>query len=187
MRIIMASLLAWAALAAGASAQDFVAQPGLSNLSVDLDTQTGNYSEWADRDLCGINALRAQITIPRLGQDQRWIPAASFFVRRGDNFVGIQFASPARLRPFSAELVQHTGGTTVQTPLNQSFVLDQPVDVALDWTAAGMVTVTVAGQSRQIDLGGAPDSVSISNSTSEAAIQPLRLGHVGPAPVCAAH
>lgn len=171
-------------LAGSASAQTFEASPGFRNLSFDLDTFSGAYSTWEDSDLCGLSALRAIFTAPRLGGDNRWVPAVNFVVMRGNERVGVQFSAPTRSRPFAANFVHFNTGQSERIPLTAPLNLEQPTNVGFDWTADGAVTVTVGTESHTLRLSGPVEKIQISNSTGELKILELHLGHVGPAPSC---
>lgn len=184
MRICLIALGVALGLVGSASAQTFEASPGFRNLSFDLDTFSGAYSKWEDSDLCGLNALRATFTAPRLGRDGRWVPAVNFLVGRGTERVGVQFSAPTRSRPFVANFVHFNTGQRESIPLTAPLDLEQPTSVAFDWTADGAVTVTAGLESRTLHLSGPVEKIQISNSTGELSVQQLQLGHVGPAPSC---
>jgi hypothetical protein len=180
----MEMLLAWMLLGTSALAQDFVPAPGLAALSIDLDTEEGHYAEWRTGDLCSVNALRASVTVPRLGVHERWAPAVNFFVARGQERVGVQFSAPERVRPFIADFVHYGATAQERTPLQGAFAFETPVQVELTWTPEGVVTINVGDDTAVLSLGGAPDAVAISNSTGEAIISPFQLGRVGPSLQC---
>jgi hypothetical protein len=76
-----AILVAQLAVMPSAQAQSrFQASPGLANLRLDLDTEGGNFSS-LQMSPCGLNAIRATITMPRLGNNARWLPVTSIAAR----------------------------------------------------------------------------------------------------------
>jgi hypothetical protein len=185
MRIAIIAVCAWVWIFGEVTAQTFTPAPGLGAMSIDLDTDDGKYSQWGIGDLCGINALRASMNAPRLGLHQRWAPGVNFFVERGTERVGVQFSARDRTRPFTANFVHFDSPRRAEeTPLDHRFGLEGPVEIALDWTQDGSVIISVDSEVRTLRLAGAPERVTISNSTGEATINPLRLGRTGPATEC---
>jgi hypothetical protein len=189
MKQLRGGLLAFAVLAGvyPAAAQTFTPAPGLGSMRLDLDTQEGNSSQWELKDLCGVNAVRATLTSPRLGSDRRWAPVINFHVRRGTETANLQFAAMDRAPPFLVRVLHSNGDTRSQAAtLPVTFRGDAPVEVAVDWTQDGQVTMRVGDVEGRLQLSGAPTSFAITNSTGEAMFDPLRIGYVGEPPSCSA-
>ena len=165
-----------------ASADDLTTVPSLGNTVLDLDTGNGNYSQWKISDLGAINSLRTTLQVHRLGDDPRWAPGVTITVGNKDEYVIFQLVSATRQPPLTMHMAYYAGDKIAG---DQSFAttvgLNEKLDVSVDWTRAGSVTVRLGGgETQTLSLKSPPTSLSISDSTGEAEFNPLRIGHVGP-------
>jgi hypothetical protein len=177
-----AALLALAlAAVVPAHAGTFVPVPQLADMALDQDTANGKYSVWRIARPEALNAIRTTIQVHRLGQDDRWAPGFGIFLKSGNKVVAFQIFSDTRQPPLTMHLFAGTDGTSTE---DQSFAamlgLDQKLDVAVDWTADGVVTVEAGGEKHTIALGAPVTSVEFIGSTGEAEFSPLQIGRTSP-------
>lgn len=171
----------------GLSAAEFAPQPGLRNLSIDLDTFSGSFSVWETKDLCGLNAVRGEVVVSRLGEDERWAPAVTISIKRGNEMAGLRLTSANRQRPFALEFLSPDAGAPGGgSPHGALFDLDKPTPFAMEWTPDGRATVHFGDAVGVVKLSGPPEKVAFGDSTAEATFDPVTFGHIGPAPVCSA-
>jgi hypothetical protein len=185
--IVKASILAAVlmATAAGAHAGEFKAASHGSYL-IDLDTQDGNFALWRTEDVGDINALRAHITLARKGSG-KYLPVVTLRIGRGDKSVMLQLAA----FPKSGPLVGFVQDGEKKDDPNQQLIMlapefQEPFDVHVRWTPEGKVSFDIYDKANkaigqgfehhEIDLGGAPTSVEITNSTGEVEFNKLELG-----------
>jgi hypothetical protein len=176
------TLLALAVVAAApAYADAFVPVPQLADMVLDQDTANGKYSVWRIAHPETLNAIRTAVQVHRLGQDDRWAPGFGIFLKSGDKEVAFQIFSDTRQPPLAMHLFANKDGTTTE---DQKFAatlgLDQKLDLAIDWTADGVVTVEAGGEKHTIALGAPVTSVDFSSSTGEVEFNPLQIGRTGP-------
>ncbi len=177
-----AALLALALVAAvPVHADTFVPVPQLSDIVLDQDTGNGKYSVWRIAHPETLNAIRTTVQVHRLGQDDRWAPGFGIFLKSGNKEVAFQIFSGTRQPPLAMHLFANKGGATAE---DQNFAatlgLDQKLDVAIDWTADGTVTVEAGGEKHTIALGAPVTSVEFICSTGEVEFSPLQIGRTGP-------
>jgi hypothetical protein len=176
---VAASLLLW--LSGTAEADDLKTVPSLGNTVLDLDTGNGNYSQWKIDDLGTVNSLRTTLQVHRLGDDPRWAPSVTIVVGNKDENVSFQVLSATRQPPLTMHMGHYVAGKLAEDrSFTKTVDLNEKLDVAVDWTAAGVVTVTLGdGETQTFSLKAAPTSLSIDGSTGEAEFNPLRIGHAG--------
>jgi hypothetical protein len=156
--------------------------------ALDQDTLGGAYSSWRVQDLSGMNALRARVTVARLGQDPKWSPVFSVFLKNNGGRAQLQLTALNGV--LTAIASSWVGDKQKQTEL---FVLGpepgEAFDLDVDWTAAGSVTFVIRDKANakvngferhEVSMPGAPTTLEIGDSTGEWALDPLRLGHAGP-------
>jgi hypothetical protein len=187
MRIGKCSFIAGiAALVLGLSevvlADDLTAVPSLGNTVLDFDTGNGKFSAWQIHDLGAINSLHTTLQVHRLGDDPKWAPTFTITVANAGEKVIFQILSATRQPPLIMHLASYSGDKVAE---DQNFTttigLDEKLDVSIDWTAAGIVTVRLGGgETRTLALKTPPTSLEITGSTGEVEFNPLRIGHAGP-------
>lgn len=172
-----------------AAAQTFVAAPN-SSFVLDFDSEDGNYSLWRVADLSGANALRTRATFVRKGQHDQYAP--SFTIAVGDDSAQARISISAA--PRSGPLIVETALTQGQERSQEdNFALtphfQEAFDLHVDWTQDGLVTFTVFSRAaqavngyerHQVDLGRAPNTLSITGSTGEVLFDPVQLGRTAP-------
>lgn len=190
--IIAASLVAAVSLQAMPSfAQTFTAAPGRT-FKLDLDTADGNYSQWATAELTGINAVRVKMAMRRAGADKQYAPSFRFAVESGEDsaaFRAVALGKGAK-RILVVYATRIVGGKKTDEMFFTQIELDEVVDLAIDWTAGGKVqfaltskatrAINGAAETHTVDLGKSPDSLAISNSTSELEILEFKPGTLTP-------
>jgi hypothetical protein len=153
----------------------------LGSTALDFDTQDGAYSFWRVATLDSINAIRTTFQAHRLGQDPRWAPAFTIALVSGSNRIDFRIASDTRRAPLTMRITRFEGGKPGEDQAFETTIgLDEKLDLAVDWTPAGDVTVTAGQEAHSIALGAAVTSVEFYGSTGEAEFDPLRLGHFAP-------
>ena len=181
MKAIAFAAAALAILAGCASAETFVPLPVLGSTVLDFDTDAGKYSGWEVADLGSVNAVRLTVQVHRLGQDPRWAPTFNVRVSNGDHWAALRLESLDRQAPVAVVLASgEKDKPAVEAPLSAPLALDTPLEVAIDWTADGKVTIRAGAQAKTVDLGGAPKSLSFTGSTGEIEFNPLKIGRVTP-------
>jgi hypothetical protein len=148
-------------------AQSFSASPG-QNLELDLDTPDGHFSSWDKKDLGSLSAVRATISIPRLGNDPKYGP---YFTVRVD----------VSGKPYGVRMVRAAGASRVslqsyyREPKNPDVVVstfkrtigvNEQIDIELSWKD-GRLSVRVGDEISEIPLPAPVSYVSISSSTGE--------------------
>lgn len=179
-RVLSGLLLLWAAPAVAAGA--FAPAAPLGSTVLDLDVKSGNYSTWRIDDASGINAIRTTLQIHRLGADDpRWAPAFTITLKNGDALVTFQIQSEHRQPPLSLHFEANRGDEEID---DQTFTftlgLDEKLDVAIDWTADGTVSIKAGPEKRTIALGVPIKAVSFGASTGEVEFNPLQIGTSAP-------
>jgi len=164
-----------------AYAETFTPIPALGNSVLDFDTQSGNYSGWQIADVGSINAIRTTLQVHRLGNDPRWIPTFSIILANSDRNVVFQLVSPKDDPPLFMFLKRHEGGKSAdEQQFSTTVGVDEKLDVSIDWTPDGTVTVRAGEETRTINLGAPVTSLQLSGSTGEIEFNPLRIGHAAP-------
>lgn len=91
------------AVTEAAAGQELEPVPGLTGLSLDLDTEEGHASNWSI-DTCEVNAIRVGITMYRLGSHERWGPVTTLRLDSGTEQVVLQFLAETRNQPLRARV-----------------------------------------------------------------------------------
>lgn len=189
MRSILLSSAVVLAAALPAHAAEFRPAPNQS-FTVDLDTQTGNFSQWKAEDIAGFNALRTQVTFLRLGKDSKWAPSFHLSLVNGAERATFNLTGMPGKTLLVAQLVHWRDGKEAGRDLyllgpefGETFALD------VDWSPDGLVTMTIRDKAaqaingferHQTKLAAAPSVLEVSGSTGEVVLKPLQLGNVGP-------
>lgn len=171
--------------AAGAQAQAFTAAAN-SRFTLDLDTAAGNYSEWSARDLSGLDAMRAKVTIARLVPDKRWRPVARIVVGGRLEEAAFRVVSRTDGAPLEVSVMRLREGKVVGEVIALPTVRpDEVFRLEAQWTPAGLVTFVLTstatgpgGAKASIQLDAAPTAVTAMVSTGEVKLAPIELGTV---------
>lgn len=156
---------------------------------LDQDSPDNSLSVWQIDTLSNVNAVRAKLTIRRTGRSGA-NPTFGLSLSNSTDTVQFQaFTKPGKTTfiPLITEEADHTeksglaGGLFLST-----FEVNESVDVEADWTAVGVVTVTLRDKANEsIDgferhtvtmRGGPPTSLKIVAITGEAEWKPLQIG-----------
>jgi hypothetical protein len=159
----------------------FQPSPGLGNIRLDLDTEGGNASHFEIRKTCGLNAVRMTFSMPRLGEHQRWLPVATIGLANAEQGVSLQIGG-SRTAPSPIGLRTITKDVDLRVDFKKTLAAGQKIDVTIDWTPGGEVRVAIGDEIKTANLSGGIDTLSFSNSTGEALIDPLSIGRTA-APV----
>jgi len=157
---------------------DFKPLPGLSNLTIDLDSEDGRFSTFIVHDVCAISALKTQLQMPRIGRHSQYGPAATISLRNGDKHVALQVGGSRNL-PLSVKL--QTSTSDVVQVYARRMNANEKLDIFIAWTAEGDVQATVGGQTLTINLPGGVRQLHFSGSTGEAMFAPTAIGNTGTA------
>lgn len=166
--------------ASGASAATFTPLPVLGSTHLDLDVEDGHFCGWMIDDLGNADALRATVQIHRRGSDPKWAPSFNITVKNGDKRVVLNILAAAPDLPL---VVRVKGPADKPDDLGQllgKLDLDTPLDIAVDWTADGTVTIAAGGQSATVALGAPVKGLEITGSTGEIEFAPLQIGTTTP-------
>ena len=147
---------------------------------LDLDTADGSSSMWSSGGIGGFDALRTTLQIHRFGKDPKWLTTTLISLKHGSDWVGFRVARHVPDGPLLMTIERYVGGTdTVVQTFAATLALDQKLDVALDWTADGTLTVRAGDETAQaVSLGTPFDTLQVSNSTCEAEFNPLQIGNL---------
>jgi hypothetical protein len=159
----------------------FAASPGLGNLRLDLDTEGGHASHFELRETCGLNALRAVLTLPRLGANERWLPVASIALGNPDQTVYLQIGG-VRAAPLPVSIRTLGKDIDMTIAFKAKVSSGNKTSIAIDWTPQGEVRMTVNDETTTVKVAGGVRTLSFSNSTGEAQLDPLSIGRTS-APV----
>ncbi len=164
------------------SAQDFASSPSMGSTVLDLDTADGHVSGWQIGDLSGVNALRTTLHIERLGGSRDWLPSFTIALVNDNGHVSFQIVNPAHSQRLVLHLIRYAGKMVADDQtFSSSTALHADLDVAIDWTVAGSVTVRLGpGEAHTESLDGAPTNLQILCSTGEVRFDPLKIGRATP-------
>jgi hypothetical protein len=160
-------------------AGEFTPAPNLGNTVLDLDAPTGKYSAWKISDLKSINAMRSTLKVRRLVEGPKWLPTFTIILANADESLTLEISTPARQPPLEIHLVHRKGEQIVENlPFSSLIEIDQKLDVAIDWTEAGTITVRLGSRETLMStFRSPPTSIQFSASTGEVEFNPLKLGH----------
>ena len=162
-----------------ASADSFRPAPGPSTLILDSNTQSGNAATWKIGDLGSVNAVRASVRVHRLDYDPFKTPSFTITLS-GDAYKVVFNILSTNFRPPLAMRLEHwvDGKFWQQQSFSAALKLDETLDVAIDWTADGNVTVQAGTETKTMYLGAPVSSVEFSASVGEIDFAPFKVGHV---------
>jgi hypothetical protein len=181
--------------AADAPAPLFTAAPGATFL-LDQDTPDYSMSVWQAQDLKGVNAIRAKMTVRRLASGAKMNPTFGIMFENGaDTAIFQVFTRPGKtlMIPVVSEEKDHTekaglaGGVFLSSFEGGDHA--ETVDLAIDWTDAGVITITLRDKAsaaindferESVTLrGGPPTSLKFIGGNGEVEYNPVQLGHTG--------
>jgi len=167
-------------LAGAACADGFKPLPILGSTRLDLDVQDGHFCGWIINDLGAVNAVRATLQVHRRGSDAKWAPTFSIALVNGKNRVTFNLLAAAPDLPMVARVSQPADKADDLGQLLGKLDMDTPLDVAIDWTPDGSVTVKAGGKSAAVSLGAPVKGLEITGSTGEFELNPLQIGTATP-------
>lgn len=159
------------------------------SFELDQDTPDNSISVWRLGPLVNVNAVRAKLTVRRVGATGANPTFGLELSNDSDRVMFQAFTKPgkAMLIPLVTEDADHSekdglaGGVFLST-----FEVGETVDVEVDWTDAGVVDVVLRDKAAQAFngyerhtvrmRGGAPTAVKVISMTGEAEWKPLQLG-----------
>lgn len=158
------------------TAQEFVVAAN-QTFYLDLDSLDGAYSQWRQEDTASLTSLRAKVRVPRLGNDEKYVPAFTIVVRNRttEHSAGVQLYSPDRKPPLVFRDVRQDNYSYVG--FDKRVKLDEIVDIELNWATPNVLIIKVNGETKKLELPSPIDSIAISSSTGQLKIEPLELGH----------
>jgi len=162
-------------------AQSFVPAAGQS-FYLDLDTYNGHASAWRHSDLAMLTALRATVSVPRIGQDPNYLPAFTIALEgdataSGGNGAGVECFAQNNQLPIICRVVEFKGGTTVEDyKFQETLNLSQKVDIEISWATTGSVIINFGSESYTAQVAWSVASVSDSSSTDELIADPITFG-----------
>jgi len=161
---------------------------------LDQDSPDNSISVWQLTTLANVNAIRAKLTVHRIGERGA---NPTFGIELSNDADAVQFQAftkPGKtsLIPLISEAADHTenvsglaGGLFLS-----HFDVGETVDVDVDWTDAGVVTVTLRDKSaingferHTVTMrGGPPTKLKVVAMTGEGEWKPLQIGRTGAQP-----
>jgi hypothetical protein len=179
-RMIVGAAFVVAALGwSPASAESFTPAPGPGSLILDSATQNGYPATWRIDDLGSINAIRTSLRVHRLDYDPNKTPTFTVTLAGRDYKVVLNILSKNFKPPLTARLEHWVNGTFwEQHVFSSSLKLDEKMDVAIDWTVDGNVTVQAGSETKTYYLGAPVASLELSASVGEIEFIPFTIGHV---------
>jgi hypothetical protein len=196
MKLFLAACVAAAVLAGSPSARaapelrlSMTTAPNGTYL-LDQDSPDNSISVWQIDRLSNVNAIRAKLTVRRVGGGHGANPTFGLSLANGSDTVMFQaFTKPGKTTfvPLINETSDHTEKSGLAGGVFLSlFELNETVDLEVSWTAAGEVTVTLRDKaSRAINdferhtvtmRGGPPTSLKVVAISGEAEWKPLEIG-----------
>lgn len=161
---------------------------------LDQDSPDNSISTWQLNQLSNANAVRAKLTVRRLGAITN--PTFGLSLSNDKDAVLFQvFANPGArtLIPLVTEDSDHSeNGTLSGGVFFSMFDVNETVDVEATWTPAGEVTVTIWNKAsrstgdferRTVTMrGGPPTKLKVIAISGEAEWKPLEIGTLTPRP-----
>jgi hypothetical protein len=159
-------------------ADDFASYPAIGPSLLDFDTEDGHLSVWKVDDIGPMTGLRTSIKLNRIGSDPRWAPSITLAVIAGDERAQFQFVKkdPRAVAMTIATQLLQDGKVRDFSNFDTTLVLNQKVDMAIDWTDDGGVTFQLNGQRHRVKLAKKVTGLVISNSTCEVEFDDFLLG-----------
>lgn len=189
---LAALMLSTLALGPVRAEEPFRPAPGYERINLDLDTEDGHFSEYKITETCGMNALRAVITIKRVGsKGGAIIPLgadskagvesnATLGLKGEKDLVALQAVADTKQKRIRIRLSSNVNGAAREEWFAKTYDLKQPIQLALKWGEDGAVEAALeGGETHIIHLGGGVRQVSLANSTGEALFDPVQLGRAG--------
>ncbi len=160
----------WRAVALGVAALGLMAQsPDKLPSTFTVDAAQGHFSGWDDT-VQDYVALKARVTVLKLGPYGEWLPGINVSVYTDQRTVNLTAYSGAEGLPLDVYGQLGVDDEEVgATPFD--IILDpaQPFDLELRWTSDGQVCMSVSqfgrGESRMLALGAPPASMGLNGSS----------------------
>ena len=146
------------------------------------DEKDGNYNSQNVPIDCATNAIWLKAHFTRLGKPStQWAPLMSASVesaqmRATAQIVSEHFQPP--LHVWIATINLKDKSDKEATALYATFDLETPVPLLVSWTADGLVTFNVGGETRMVSLKGPVLQASLIGSTSAGVFDPLETGRL---------
>jgi hypothetical protein len=162
-----------------ASADAFDPVRNGAGLTLRSEPADGKTATWKT-GLAGINAVRAGLTVQRLGYDPYKTPKFSIVLSGGGRQAVLRIFSFDFRPPMLVRTELWVGDTFLsQQPFAKPLGLNEQLDLAIEWTAAGKVTVTAVGVSQTLNLNAVPETLEIVAEVGAIRFDPLEVGRVG--------
>lgn len=155
----------------GAKGQTFTPAPH-QYFSLDLDTKDGNFSNWDINDVTSLSGLRASVGVSRLGKHDRWLP---YFLIKVVTRAG-QFGLALEAADWKPPVAIYTLVNNKKAERIGEIAVGQTVNVELNWSRPGALSVRAGSAARQLSLPSAVTKVGVSASTGELNVHSIALG-----------
>lgn len=150
---------------------------------LDLDVESGVFSQWRHDDLGSNHAIEAAIRIPRIRKHDQWV--ATLTLRLQDspqtprNHIGLQMSVPERKGPFKVQVVGKIDDRTIKPVQTQTTVgVDETVAIRLSWSRPNTLLIRIKGESLEVPINWVPRSLVVAGSTGEFIVDPIRIGTI---------
>lgn len=168
--------LAFISGSAPATADPFTPAPGPTELTLSSDSASGKTAAWRF-DADGVNAIRTGITVTKLGYDPYKLPSITITISGHGHKTVLKLASANFRPPLTVRAERWVGDTFLsQAPFAKPLALKQRLDVAIDWSRNGKVTIVAGGESHTLILGGEVEEIVFAVETGEVRFDPLAIG-----------
>lgn len=184
-RYMTAAGLGLLVLTGAARAGGFTAAPHSTYL-LDLDTPDQHMSAWRLDELTSINALRTTATVHRLGSGDGDIkPGFLLNFVNGTERVAIYILGNPRDQKLAVTLLHTRGNKDVGDGgvfLGGLLLgVEQPFDLAVDWTPDGKMTATLSGkETLSAQMAKPPTQLEVNGTGGEIEFKALVLGTSSP-------
>jgi hypothetical protein len=170
-------LFATPLLAAG----EFKAFDGAATSIHVLDARAGHYDYWRVPNIENANALRATLQIQSIAYSYKWKSRATIILRAGNEDATLFFDQLERERLFVASLVKYKGDKMVSRQYLQKHLrLRELIEISVDWTPEGVVTVKAGNSDHfSVTLEHPISGVSLTSASSNAQFT-IALGRTDP-------
>jgi hypothetical protein len=148
----------------------FTRAPG-QFFNIDLDTMDNHFSQWVQKDVSSLSAMKASLKIARADFGNKYEPYFTVRVQGEDgSFGGLRIkVNPANTKELMAEAYvrnKDAKSDTTVTGYSTVVAVDKPLDVMLAWKD-GTVTAWLFAEAAELKIPGKVTEVHISSSTGE--------------------
>jgi hypothetical protein len=157
-------------------------QTSQETFHIDLDTQQGHASSWRYDNISNATALHATVKVSAVRKDPKWLPVFMIALRSQSSdptdSIKVEFAAPQKTPPLMILVGRYnaSGDPIEQQVVNKTLDLDAGIDIDVDWSTPGSVTIKVGDAgSYSFKVPWKVDTVEISSSTGEMIVDPLIL------------